>query len=54
MGGFDKFSNTAKEALNNFETEDFMIHRPVDDDTVIEIGPFFSVVKSGVEERFHI
>jgi len=51
-GVFDKFSDAGKAALQNFEPEtEILIHRPADDDTVIEIGPFLSVVKPGAEEE---
>jgi len=51
-GVFDKFSDAGKAALQNFEPEiEILIHRPADDDTVIEVGPFLSVVKSGAEEE---
>jgi hypothetical protein len=44
-GVYDKVSDAAKEALHHFESEEFLIHRPADDDTVIEIGPFVSVTR---------
>ena len=44
-GVYDKVSDAAKEALQHFESEEFLIHRPADDDTVIEIGPFVSVTR---------
>ena len=43
---FDKFSDAAREALRHFGSDEFMIHRPADDDTIIEIGPFVSVIQS--------
>jgi hypothetical protein len=46
-GVYDKVSDAAREALQNFESEEFMIHRPADDDTVIETGPFTSVIRPG-------
>jgi hypothetical protein len=44
-GIYDKVSDAAKEALQQFESEEFLIHRPADDGTVIEIGPFISVTR---------
>jgi hypothetical protein len=46
-GVYDKVSDAAREALQNFESEEFMIHRPADDNTVIETGPFISVIRPG-------
>jgi hypothetical protein len=47
-GVYDKISDAAREALQHFDgSEQFMIHRPADDDTVIEIGPFISVTRPG-------
>lgn len=42
-GVFDKVSDAAKAALENFEPGEFMVHRPADDNIVIEVGPFISV-----------
>ena len=45
-GVFDKVSDAGKASLQNFEPDtEFMIHRPADDDTVIEIGPILSVTR---------
>jgi hypothetical protein len=44
-GVYDKVSDAAREALRKFEAEEFMIHRPTDDDTVIETGPFISGIR---------
>ena len=50
-GVYDKFSDAAREALRNFEpTQEIMIHRPADDDMVIEMGPIASVIRPGIEE----
>jgi hypothetical protein len=46
-GVYDKVSDAAREALQNFASEEFMIHRPADDDTIIEIGPFTSEIRTG-------
>ena len=46
-GVYDKVSDAGKAALQNFEPGEFMIHRPADDDTVIEIGPITSITRSG-------
>jgi len=47
-GVFDKVSDAGKAALQHFEpTQEFMIHRPADDDTVIEIAPIVSVTRNG-------
>ena len=50
-GVYDKFSDAAKEALQNFEPGEFLIHRPADDGTVIELEPIVSVTKPGVSEE---
>jgi len=52
-GVFDKVSDAGKAALQNFEPGEFMVHRPADDDAVIEIGPITSVTRSGesLEEK---
>jgi hypothetical protein len=46
-GVYDKVSDAGKAALQNFEPEEFMIHRLADDDIVIETGPIISVTRSG-------
>jgi len=46
-GVYDKVSDAGKAALQNFEPGEFMIHRPLDDDSVIEIGPITSVTRPG-------
>jgi hypothetical protein len=46
-GVFDKVSEAAKEALKNFEPGEFLLHRPADDNMVIEIGPITSVIRPG-------
>jgi len=46
-GVYDKVSDAAREALLNFESEEFLIHRPADDDTIIEIAPFVSATRPG-------
>ena len=44
-GVFDKVSDAGKAALQNFEPDaEFMIHRPADDNTVIE-WPIISVIR---------
>jgi hypothetical protein len=45
-GVYDKVSDAAREALRNFELEEFMIHRPADDDMIIEVGPFTSEIRT--------
>jgi len=50
-GVFNKFSDAAKEALQNFEPGEFLIHRPADDGTVIELGPIISVTRPDVSEN---
>jgi len=52
-GVYDKVSDAGKAALQNFEPGEFKIHRPADDDTVIEIGPITSVTRHGedIEEK---
>jgi hypothetical protein len=50
-GVYDKFSDAGKAALQNFEADtEIMIHRPADDDRIIEIGPFLSVTRPDIEE----
>jgi hypothetical protein len=44
-GVYDKVSDAAREALQNFGTKEFMLHRPADDDAIIEVGPFASVIR---------
>jgi len=46
-GAFDKVSDAGKAALQKFEPGEFMVHRPADDDMVIEIGPIVSVIRPG-------
>jgi hypothetical protein len=41
-GVFDKFSDAAKAAFQNFKPGEFMIHTPSHDDIVINIGPIIS------------
>ena len=41
-GVYDKVSEAGKEALKHFEPGEFMIHRPADDDQIIELGPIIS------------
>ena len=41
-GVFDKFSDAAQGAFQNFMPGEFMIHTPSHDDTVIQIGPLIS------------
>ena len=50
-GVFDKFSDAAKEALQNFEPGEFLIHRPADDGTVIELGPIVSITRPEASEE---
>jgi len=51
-GIYDKVSDAGKAALQNFGPEtEFMIHRPADDDTVIEIGPIVSVTRPGDDQE---
>ena len=50
-GVFNKFSDAAKEALQNFEPGDFLIHKPADGGTVIELGPIVSVTRPDVSEK---
>ena len=51
-GVFDKVSDAGKAALQNFEPDaEFMIHRPADDDTVIEIGPIVSITRPGDDQE---
>ena len=50
-GVFDKFSDAAKEALQNFEPGEFLIHKPADDGTVIELGPIVSVTRPDTSEK---
>lgn len=39
QGTYDKFAEAAKTALKDFGTKRFIIHRPADEDKIIEIGP---------------
>ena len=41
-GVFDTFAEAAKTALANYEPCEFLIHRPSDEDRVIEITNIFS------------
>ena len=50
-GVYDKVSDAGKAALRNFEPGEFMIHRPADDNMVIEIGPITSVIRSGEDKE---
>ena len=50
-GIYDKVSDAGKAALQNFEPGEFLIHRPADDDTIIEIGPIVSVTRPGDEQE---
>jgi len=43
-GVFDKFSDAAQAAFQNFKPGEFMIHTPSHDDTVIQIGPLISEI----------
>jgi len=44
-GIYDKVSDAGKAALQNFEPGEFLIHRPADDNAIIEIGPIVSVMR---------
>ena len=44
-GVYEKVSDAGKAALQNFEPGEFLIHRPSDDGTVIEIAPIVSVTR---------
>jgi len=46
-GVYDKVSDAGKAALQNFEPGEFMVHRPSDDNMVIEIGSITSVTRAG-------
>jgi hypothetical protein len=50
-GVYDKVSDAAREAFQNFESEEFMIHRPADDDMIIEVGPFTSELRTGGDPK---
>ena len=41
-GVFDKFSDAAQSAFQNFKPGEFMIHTPSHDDTIIQVGPLIS------------
>ena len=41
-GVYDKFSDAAQAAFQNFKPGEFMIHTPSQDDIVIQIAPFIS------------
>ena len=45
-GVFNKFSDAAKAAFENFKPGEFMIHTPSHDDLVIKIGPLISEIHS--------
>jgi len=53
-GVYDKVSDAGKAALQNFEPGEFLIHRPADDDTIIEIGPIVSVKRDGNNQEDEI
>jgi hypothetical protein len=46
-GIYDKVSDAAREAFQNFEPDEIILRRPADDGMVIEIGPFISVTRPG-------
>jgi hypothetical protein len=50
-GVYDKASEAGRAALQNFEPGEFMVHRPSDDNMVIEIGPITSVTHPGGEQK---
>ena len=50
-GVYDKASEASKAALQNFEPGEFMVHRPSDDNMVIEIGPITSENHPGDERK---
>ena len=41
---FDRFSDAAQAAFQNFKPGEFMIHTPSHDDTIIQISPLISEV----------
>ena len=41
-GVFDKFSDAAQAAFQNFKPGEFMIHTPNHDDIIIKMGPLIS------------
>ena len=43
-GVYDKFAEAAKTALENFDPGKFLIHKPSDEDRIIEINPIISVL----------
>jgi hypothetical protein len=43
---FDKFSDAAQAAFQNFKPGDFMIHTPSHDDIVFKMGPLISETSS--------
>ena len=45
-GVYDKFSDAAQKAFQNFKPGEFMIHTPSQDDIVIQIAPFISTTHS--------
>jgi len=54
-GVYEKVSDAAREALQHFESDkEFMIHRPADDDTIIEIGPIVSVTRPGEKQEENV
>jgi hypothetical protein len=50
-GVFDKVSDAAKAALEHFETEEFFLHRPADDDMVIGVIPTISISRPGEDQE---
>ena len=50
-GAYDKIADAAEEALKqDMEPGHFMIHKPADDDMIIEIGPIISTSRPGFDE----
>jgi hypothetical protein len=47
-GVYDKFSDAAQAAFQNFKPGDFMIHTPNHDDIVIKMGPLISESQSSI------
>jgi len=45
-GVYDKFSDAAQAAFQNFKPGEFMIHTPSHDDIVIKMGPLISETHS--------
>jgi hypothetical protein len=50
-GVFDKVSDAAKAALEHFETEEFFLHRPADDNMVIGTVPIISISRPGEDQK---